>query len=302
VTTHSSLARLQQLTTCAVAAAALGWLAWHLPQRPLLAASGALLICFGFSIVLAAEFLLLRLVGRNDPAPPPSLWQLLAAWWRETGWGLRIFYWRQPFRWRAEPDEFGPATHGKRGMVFVHGLVCNRGFWQPWLARVREQGHAFAAVNLEPVFASIDEYAPIVDAAVRRVAQATGMPPLLVCHSMGGLAARAWLRQAGAAAQVERVITIATPHQGTWMARFSRLRNGRQMRARSEWLQQLARDEARRTLPPFTCWYSNCDNIVFPASTATLAGADNRLVAGAAHVELAFRPEVVDATLAWLAR
>jgi triacylglycerol esterase/lipase EstA (alpha/beta hydrolase family) len=128
------------------------------------------------------------------------------------------------------------------------------------------------------------------------------MPPLLVCHSMGGLAARAWLRQAEAAAQVERVITIATPHQGTWMARFSRLRNGRQMRARSEWLQQLARDEARRTLPPFTCWYSNCDNIVFPASTATLAGADNRLVAGAAHVELAFRPEVVDATLAWLAR
>jgi hypothetical protein len=50
----------------------------------------------------------------------------------------------------------------------------------------------------------------------------------------------------------------------------------------------------------FTCWYSNCDNIVFPASTATLAGADNRLVHGAAHVQLAFLPEVMDATLALL--
>jgi hypothetical protein len=52
---------------------------------------------------------------------------------------------------------------------------------------------------------------------------------------------------------------------------------------------------ARHTL--FTCWYSNCDNIVFPTSTAMLPGADNRLLRGAAHVQLAFVPEVMHATL-----
>ena len=31
---------------------------------------------------------------------------------------------------------------------------------------------------------------------------------------------------------------------------------------------------------PFTCWYSNSDNIVFPTSVASLPGADNRLAAG----------------------
>ena len=76
--------------------------------------------------------------------------------------------------------------------------------------------------------------------------------------------------------------------------------NGKQMRLRSRWLQKLAQTElpARRVL--FTCWYSNCDNIVFPASTATLPGADNRLVRGAAHVQLAFLPPVMNATLAML--
>ena len=50
----------------------------------------------------------------------------------------------------------------------------------------------------------------------------------------------------------------------------------------------------------FTCWYSNTDNIVFPTSTAALPGADNRLVRGAAHVQMAFLPEVMTATLALL--
>ena len=68
------------------------------------------------------------------------------------------------------------------------------------------------------------------------------------------------------------------------------------MRTDSPWVAGLHCDEptARR----FTCWYTNCDNIVFPPRTATLAGADNRFLPGAAHVDLAFRREVMDATFA----
>jgi hypothetical protein len=50
----------------------------------------------------------------------------------------------------------------------------------------------------------------------------------------------------------------------------------------------------------FVCWYSNCDNVVFPPSVGQLEGADNRLVLGAAHVQLAFTPEVMQSTLALL--
>jgi triacylglycerol esterase/lipase EstA (alpha/beta hydrolase family) len=61
---------------------------------------------------------------------------------------------------------------------------------------------------------------------VRRVTQATGLPPVIVAHSMGGLATRAWLRAFSADARVHRVITLGTPHGGTWLGAGARLPTG----------------------------------------------------------------------------
>ena len=74
------------------------------------------------------------------------------------------------------------------------------------------------------------------------------------------------------------------------------------MRMGGEWLQQIEGERASTRQVPFTCWYSNCDNIVFPTSTATLPGADNRLADGRAHVEMAFDPRLRHETLALLER
>ena len=296
--TRSSLARLQQLTTLSTLAGATAWLAWHWNTSPRIAVAGFLLITFFYSLVLAIEFVALRFIGGGDPAPRPTGAQLVRAWVGETIDAARVFCWRQPFRWREVPDylESPPGRPAQRGVVFIHGFVCNRGFWTPWLKQLQSRGHCFAAVNLEPVFGSIDAYAPIIEDAVQRVTKATGMAPVLVCHSMGGLAARAWLRSMSADARVHHVVTIGSPHHGTWLAQFSHLENGRQMRRQGEWLRQLAMPAVG-----FTCWYSNCDNIVFPASTATLAGADNRLLQGVAHVSLGFHPDVMSHTMALLA-
>jgi triacylglycerol lipase len=51
----------------------------------------------------------------------------------------------------------------------------------------------------------------------------------------------------------------------------------------------------------FTCFYSHCDNIVFPPATATLPGADNRHIAGVPHVHMADRPEPWAELQRWLA-
>jgi hypothetical protein len=67
------------------------------------------------------------------------------------------------------------------------------------------------------------------------------------------------------------------------------------MRLDGDWVRELAQVAPQ---VPFTCWYADCDNIVFPVSAGTLAGADNRLVRGVAHVQLGFRPEVIAATRA----
>lgn len=295
---HSSLSRLMQAVAVGLAALAAAWLITHWQASPVRAVLGAVLVAISPGFFLAAEVPMLLWAGRADPTPRPTARELLRAWWAELLHIPQIFFWRLAFRWRVPPDLLGPGVAGRRGVVFIHGFVCNRGLWAPWMQRLRTAGHACVAVNLEPVFGSIDDYSPIVDAAVSKVAAASGMPPVIVCHSMGGLAARAWLRQAADATRVHHVVTIGTPHHGTWLARFGFLPNSRQMRQASAWLRALERDEAARAMPPFTCWYSHCDNIVFPPTSATLAGADNRLVRGPAHVELAFHPHVMEQTLA----
>lgn len=294
------IARLQQTIVAILTVCLAVWLAWAWPRSPVLALCGAAVLVLGHAIFLAIEFLILRHVNRADAAPQASAAQMLSAWWCEIWVALQVFCWRQPFRPNAVPDSLAPGAlaQGRCGVVLIHGFMCNRGFWTPWLQRLNDTGHPFVAVNLEPVFGSIDDYAHTIEQAVVRVTAATGRPPVLVCHSMGGLVARAWLRTAAADARVAHVITIGSPHGGTWLGRFSRAVNGRQMVLGGEWLGALGTSEQEDRRKSFTCWYSNCDNIVFPASTATLPGADNRFVPGVSHVAMAFHPQVMHASLA----
>lgn len=294
---RSQLARMQQVLMALLLGASVAW-AWMLWARsPTAAIVGALCILFSYVPVLALQCILLWHVSATDTAPRPTVRELVRTWWAEVLLVPPVFVLRQPFLWRAYPDRLAPSPRGQRGIVFIHGFVCNRGFWRPWLARMHAEGRPFVAVNLEPVFGSIDDYAAIIDAAIESLRASTGLAPALVCHSMGGLAARAWLRVAADRSRVHRIVTIGTPHRGTWLGRFGRSPNGIQMRAASGWLAALDEHEAAHPQPPFTCWYSHCDHIVFPTSSAMRPGADNRLVRGAAHVELAFVPEVIEGTL-----
>lgn len=72
------------------------------------------------------------------------------------------------------------------------------------------------------------------------------------------------------------------------------------MRIGTEWLAQMTSEQASARQVSFTCWYSDCDNVVFPISTATLPGADNRLSGALGHVEMAFDACVQRETLALL--
>ncbi|WP_309831906.1 alpha/beta fold hydrolase [Paracidovorax wautersii] len=296
--TNAGWQRWMVFTNLALAAA---WLAWQWPASPWRAVGGLVAALLLFRALMGLQFVLMARANRHDPVPRPRVAQVVRAWWAETRWATVVFGWWQPFRAAAIPDwlpaRADPAAPGPRGVVLLHGFLCNRGFWTPWLPLLRARGHAYVAVTLEPPFGSIDDYAPAIDAAVRRVAEATGRPPVVIGHSMGGLAARAWLRTCQADDRVHRVVTLGTPHRGTWAGRFSRAVNGQQMALDGDWIGALSGSEPPGRSARFVCWYSNCDNIVFPAQVATLPGADNRFVEGVAHVQMAFHPPVVQACL-----
>ncbi len=287
------LARIQQAFTLSLLALAFGWLFYFWPDSHAMALVGFASIVLGYAAFLAVEFVALKRINARQPGGAASWTELARAWVGEAVNAPRVFCWRQPFRSNAVRDNLtGAGLNGRRGVVLVHGFVCNRGLWTPWLRRLQLKQHAFCAVNLEPVFGSIDHYVPIIEQAVRQVTQATGLPPLLVCHSMGGLAVRAWLSAVQGDARICHVVTIGTPHFGTWLGQFSAVTNGLQMRLNSDWLRRLQASEPPERYRRFTCWYSNCDNIVFPTSTAALPGASNHLVPGVAHMTLATLPQV----------
>lgn len=302
----SSLARLQQVLMLGAVVLVTVWIWWTLPRSMTALFAGLVLFTITYAVILGIETLAAAAINRTDSAPRASDAEWWGAWWQEVKVAPLVFAWRQPFRWRRWPDTTVALSESLPAVVLVHGFFCNRGFWLPWMERLQALGVPCVSVNLEPIFGSIDDYAPIVDDAVARATALTGQAPTLICHSMGGLAARAWLAATpGAASRVQKIITIGTPHRGTWLARFSHLTNGRQMRHNSEWQSKLLTLElerhGERHAKLFVCWYSNTDNIVFPASTATLPGADNRLVVGAAHVALAFHPRVMAESLAMVA-
>lgn len=292
------LERLQRLTTLGLLASAALWAlqAWRGGQ-PGWAMGGAALIVFGYALVLGAEFVLLHFAHGNDPAPRATPAHLLRAWWGEVCAAPMVFCWRQPFLSRRWPDHLPATAQGRRGLLLVHGFVCNRGLWNPWLERLHANGTPCVAVNLEPVFGSIDDYMATIETAVARLEAATGLAPVVVAHSMGGLALRRWWAESRNTARVHHAITIGTPHHGTWLARFALTPNGREMQLDSPWLQDLARRESNQPTARLTCFYGHCDNIVFPPSTATLEGAENRHLPGVAHVHMATRPEPWDEAL-----
>ena len=243
---------------------------------------------------LGLQFVLMRRINRRDATPAAGRWALLRAWWLEALTCTWVFGWLQPFAHRQQPDWLPPTPTGQRGVVLVHGFLCNRGVWLPWLPELRARGHAYVALTLEPAFGSVDDYVAAIDTAMRQVQAATGLPPVLVGHSMGGLAARAWLRTLAQppAQRVHRILTLGTPHHGTWPARFSHTTNGMQMRQNSPWLQALAASEGAAQRALFSCWYSDCDNIVYPTRSATLDGAENHLLHGLGHVHMVYAPQV----------
>jgi triacylglycerol lipase len=283
------------LTVMALSIAA-GWWATQMGSPAWLAALAALAVLNVHAWALACEFTWLRGVDPGPGVPRPDAIALFKAWFGEVVTGVRVFGWRQPFRSEALQDDLGGAP-GKRGVLLVHGFVCNRGLWNPWMKRLRDAGTPYVAINLEPVFGSIDRYVAAIETAVAQLEDATSMAPVIVAHSMGGLAVRAWLRHPSAATRVHSVVTIGTPHAGTWLARLAMAQNARQMQEGSPWLRELRAGESLAIRALFTCYFGHCDNIVFPAHNATLEGATNRHVPGVAHVHLAFHAPILQDVL-----
>jgi triacylglycerol esterase/lipase EstA (alpha/beta hydrolase family) len=184
--------------------------------------------------------------------------------------------------------------HGARiPVLLVHGYGCNSGYWARLVPLLDREGISHASIDLEPVAGSIDDYAPLIEERVQALLAATGAARVaIVAHSMGGLAARAWMRGYGSA-RVATVITLGTPHHGTALARFGPGANAVQMRRDGPWLRDLAASEGPDVRARIVSLYTHHDNIVAPQDSSVLPGARNVAFGGVGHVALGSNPRVL---------
>ena len=194
-------------------------------------------------------------------------------------------------------------------VLLLHGYGCNSGYWAHLVPLLDAARISHACPNLEPLGAAIDDYVPAVAEAIDALCQASGARQVvIVAHSMGGLAARAYLRAHGAA-KVARIITLGAPHFGTCLASLGPGANASQMRRarcgaapESDWLHSLAAGEGAAARSLVTSIYSHHDNIVSPQTSSCLDGARNIAFGGVGHVALGSNPQVLSCIMHELAR
>ncbi|HQR59281.1 MAG TPA: alpha/beta fold hydrolase [Azonexus sp.] len=196
---------------------------------------------------------------------------------------LLIFVVILPFErlWMGR-DRMRPCS---RPLLLVHGYTCSRGVW--WLLRrqLEAAGHTVATVSLAPPYTNIGKLVPQLAQRIENVCQATGADRVvLVAHSMGGLVCRSFLARHGSD-RVERLITIASPHSGSELARIGIGKNAREMEPGSLWLKDLA----QAGLPvPAVAIRTPHDNFVMPQDNQRLPGAIDVALEGIGHLAVLF--------------
>ena len=202
-----------------------------------------------------------------------------------------VFFVFQPFeRWWMGRERVPSVAPGHAPLLLVHGYMCNRGLWW-WMRReFRKRRLAVATVNLEPPRAGIDQLAARLDERIEELVQATGRTRVvLLTHSMGGLISLAYLRKYGAA-RVAKLVMLAAPMHGTHVARLGIGANAREMRPDSAWLRALT----LRPVPiPIVSIWTRDDEILAPAETSRIDGAQDIVLDGLGHMAMVFSPRVL---------
>lgn len=219
-------------------------------------------------------------------APPLGPWRWLRMVVAEYLAFLFLFLAVIPFErlWMGR-DRLAPC---RRPILLVHGYACSRGMWW-WLRRRLEgAGYVVATVSLTPPYTSIAKLVPQLARRVDEVCAATEAEKLiLVAHSMGGLVCRSYLARFGGD-RVERLITLATPHAGTELARVGIGQNAREMEPGSVWLRDL---NAEPAAVPVVALRNRHDNFVMPDGNQSLPGAEEVTVDGTGHLAMLFSEE-----------
>ena len=187
---------------------------------------------------------------------------------------------------------------GHRPLILVHGLAGHPGNFlalrQYLSLHGRKRVYAVdfgSAESLDLMAAMLTDF---VNTVVARNELGPDTTVDVVAHSMGGLVTRLALEDPPMARRIATVITLGSPHSGTYMARLGARTPTTELRPGSTMVQRLEKQlpwDEHPELPRMIAMWSAQDMIVLPGEGGRVPGAENIECPGYTHYSWFLEPD-----------
>ncbi|MBI5375297.1 MAG: alpha/beta hydrolase [Candidatus Schekmanbacteria bacterium] len=182
----------------------------------------------------------------------------------------------------------------RKGVLLIHGYIHNRSMLIPMKYYLRRRGiENIFDITLSPPFASIEHFAGLISAKVKEI-KSCGIEEIdMVCHSMGGIAARYYAVNSPDAGVIGKLITIGSPHLGTALAGLHIGKCCGEMKTGSSFLKDLNEKRLPGNIKMFSIW-STFDNIILPPENSIAPDSKEISFDYIGHIALVFSPSVLN--------
>jgi pimeloyl-ACP methyl ester carboxylesterase len=217
----------------------------------------------------------------------------------------------------GHPEADNLAAAGRHLVLCLHGMFRSKNAMSRMRDALEEAGFNAWALNYPSTVRTIEEHAEQIASLLDKVEGIDRVS--FVCHSMGGLIARAVLAKGGdwrARIQAHRLIMIATPNQGAFLARkltektwlFRMLAGPAGAELSPDWVRKLpppdiefgiiagGRDNGRG----FNPFLRGDDDMTVTVASTKLDGATDFLLVHAIHTFIVQNPKVIQACVRFL--
>jgi triacylglycerol lipase len=182
----------------------------------------------------------------------------------------------EPLRFRGSPGvPVAPGTAARK-TVLVHGFMDTGSIFRQLRRHLEAQGVHCLVPELNPS----DGRGGLENLARRLKADIDAQygpdaPISIVAFSMGGLVSRHYLQNLGGAARCERLLTVASPHHGTWAAWLYPSQGAGDMRPGSRFLDGLGKTENRLHRMAVVSYRTPLDLVIVPSTSSVWDRAEN---------------------------
>ncbi len=200
---------------------------------------------------------------------------------------------------QASAGSGAPARH----VILVHGIYDTAWTLRKLDRSLTDAGFITHVAAFSPNSASV----PLEDSSRQIQVQIdTDLPPdarySIVAFSMGGLVVRHYAQRLADPTRIDTLLTIATPHRGTWLAHLGFHPGVRQMRPGSPFLRDLDSDVARFSSINWVTIRTPLDLMILPSGSSKLSWAENHAYPVLVHPLLVWDNRVIEQTIQSLNR